>query len=152
MSMTTLTTNIFIPMSRFPKKKSQRRYNNLFTWSHLHTLQRFNNITDVRLRSQILGGFYKNNKTSWTFLLLMSAIKQKEQSNLKIQKTRLSLEIRRHKWQDNMNLYENQRWNQMLRKGKHFLSPHAAPVIMSPMSYQEMKSTRDINIMAHICQ
>jgi len=25
------------------------------------------------------------------------------------------------KWQDNMNLYENQRWNQVFRKGKHFL-------------------------------
>jgi len=32
------------------------------------------------------------------------AIKQKEQSKLKIQKTRLQQEIRRHKWQ-NMNLY-----------------------------------------------
>jgi len=26
-----------------------------------------------------------------------------------------------HKWQDNMDLCENQRWNQVLRKGKHFL-------------------------------
>jgi len=24
-------------------------------------------------------------------------------------------------WQDNMNLYKNQRWNQVFRKGKHFL-------------------------------
>jgi len=48
-------------------------------------------------------------------------IKQKEQSKLKIQKTRQSHEIRRHNWQDNMKLYENQRWNQMFRTGKHFL-------------------------------
>jgi len=27
----------------------------------------------------------------------------------------------RHKWQDNMNLYENQRWNQVLQKEKHVL-------------------------------
>jgi len=64
---------------------------------------------------------------SWNYCETISkkyryqTIKQKEQSKLKIQKTRLSHEIRRHKWQDNMNLYENQRWNQMLRKGKHFL-------------------------------
>jgi len=38
----------------------------------------------------------------------------KKQSTLRIQKTR-------HKRQDNMNLFENQRWNQVLRKGKHFL-------------------------------
>jgi len=37
-----------------------------------------------------------------------------------IQKTRQLHKIRRHKWQDNMNLYENQRWNQVLRKGKNF--------------------------------
>jgi len=40
--------------------------------------------------------------------------KQKKQSKLKIQKTRLSQEIRRYKWQDNMNLYENQRWNHVI--------------------------------------
>jgi len=33
------------------------------------------------------------------------AIKQKEQSKLKIQKTRLSHEIRRHKWQDDMSIW-----------------------------------------------
>jgi len=33
------------------------------------------------------------------------AIKHKEQSELKIQKTRLSHDIRRHRWQDNINLY-----------------------------------------------
>jgi len=49
------------------------------------------------------------------------AIKQKEQLKLKIQKIRLSHEIRKHKWQDNMNLYENQRWNRVLQKGKDFL-------------------------------
>jgi len=32
-------------------------------------------------------------------------IKQKEQSKLKIQKTRLSYETRRHKWQENMDLH-----------------------------------------------
>jgi len=42
------------------------------------------------------------------------AIKQKEKSKLKIQKTQM-------KWQDNMNLYKNQGWNQVLRKGKYFL-------------------------------
>jgi len=36
-------------------------------------------------------------------------------------KARLSHEIRGHKWQDIKNLCENQRWNQVLRKGKHFL-------------------------------
>jgi len=50
---------------------------------------------------------------------IYQAIKQKEQS--KIQTTRLSHEKKRHKWQDNMNLYENRRWNQALRNGKHFL-------------------------------
>jgi len=35
--------------------------------------------------------------------------------------TKLSNKGTRHKRQDNMNLYENQRWNQVLRKGKHFL-------------------------------
>jgi len=44
---------------------------------------------------------------------MYQAIKQKEPSKLKIQKTRLSHEIRRHKWQDKMNLYGNQRWNQL---------------------------------------
>jgi len=39
------------------------------------------------------------------------AIKQKEQSKFKIQKTRLSHETMRHKWQDNMNLYEKSEEN-----------------------------------------
>jgi len=34
---------------------------------------------------------------------------------------------RRHKWQDSMNFYEIQRWNQVLRKGKHFLLPMRPP-------------------------
>jgi len=42
-----------------------------------------------------------------------------EQSKFKIHNTRQLHEINRHKWQDNMNLYENQRWNQVFRKGKH---------------------------------
>jgi len=47
--------------------------------------------------------------------------KQSNNRNNQTQKARLSHEIRRHKWQDNMNLYENQRWNQVLREDKHFL-------------------------------
>jgi len=35
-------------------------------------------------------------------------------SKHKRQKTKHSHQIKRHKWQDNMNLYENQRWNQVL--------------------------------------
>jgi len=46
------------------------------------------------------------------------AIKQRNNQNWK---TRLPHEIKIHKWQDNMNLYANQRWNQVLRKDKHFL-------------------------------
>jgi len=34
-----------------------------------------------------------------------NAIKRKEQSKVKIQKTRQLQEIKRHKWQENMNLY-----------------------------------------------
>jgi len=43
--------------------------------------------------------------------------------------------MRRHKWQDNMNLYENQRWNQMLRKGSKSFSAcgtrHDVPYVVS---------------------
>jgi len=49
------------------------------------------------------------------------AIKQKEQLDLKINTARQLHELRRYKWQDNTNLYENQRWNQVLRKGKNFI-------------------------------
>jgi len=59
----------------------------------------------------------------WSIPIQVYKSKKKEQSKLNIQKTRqLHVhELRRHEWQDNMNLYENQRWNQVLRKGKHFL-------------------------------
>jgi len=46
-------------------------------------------------------------------IYVYQAIKQKEQSKLKIQKTKLSHEIRSHKLHDNMNLYENQRCSEM---------------------------------------
>jgi len=61
------------------------------------------------------------------------AIKQKEQSKLKIQMTTQLHEIRRHKWQDTMNLY------------------NAATVMMSPVSYQGMKCAYDNNTMAFGC-
>jgi len=47
--------------------------------------------------------------------------KQSNKRDNQNRKTRQSHEINRHKWQDNMNLYKNQSWNQVLRKGKHFL-------------------------------
>jgi len=50
-------------------------------------------------------------------LLLSKNIDTKQSNKRNNQKTRPSHEIRRHKWQDNMN----QRWNQVLWKGKHFL-------------------------------
>jgi len=34
-------------------------------------------------------------------------------------------------------------------EGYGFAAPHAAPVMMSPMSYQGMKRTHDNNIMAY---
>jgi len=36
-------------------------------------------------------------------------------------------------------------------EGQAFPAPHAAPVMMFPMSYQGMKRTHDNNIMAHRC-
>jgi len=54
-----------------------------------------------KLESQPL--MYKGKKYRY------QAIKQKEQYKLKIQKIRQSHEIRRHKRQDNLNLYEKQK-------------------------------------------
>jgi len=48
--------------------------------------------------------FFKQFKSK-TYISRYQAVKQKEQSKLKRQNTRLEHEIRRHKWQDNMNLY-----------------------------------------------
>jgi len=36
-------------------------------------------------------------------------------------------------------------------EGQAFPAPHTAPIMMSPMSYQWMKRTRDNNIMAYRC-
>jgi len=36
-------------------------------------------------------------------------------------------------------------------EGLAFPAPHAAPVMMSPMSYQGMKRTHDNNSMAYLC-
>jgi len=36
-------------------------------------------------------------------------------------------------------------------EGYEFPAPHAAPVMMSPMSYPGRKRTHDNNIMAYIC-
>jgi len=36
-------------------------------------------------------------------------------------------------------------------EGYAFPAPHAAPVMISPMSYQGMKRTHDNNIMAYRC-
>jgi len=49
-----------------------------------------------------------------------------------------------------MNLYENRCEIRCSGRVK-FPAPHAAPVMMSPMSYQGIKRTRDNNIMAYRC-
>jgi len=47
-------------------------------------------------------------------------------------------------------------WKPEVKSGaperKTFPATHAAPVMMSPMSYQGMKRTPDNNIMAYICR
>jgi len=43
-------------------------------------------------------------------------------------------------------------WKPEVKSGApEFPVPHAAPVMMSPVSYQGMKRTHDNNIMAYIC-
>jgi len=61
------------------------------------------------------------NKIKWVKIIDTKQSSKRKNQNSKSNRQRLQIEIRRHKWQDNMNLYENQRWNQVLRKDKHFL-------------------------------
>jgi len=81
---------------------------------------------------QDYNGYFFKYKLNWQIsyhMLLESVIKRKNrdttQSNKRNNQTSKSKrrqlhDIRRQKWQHNMNLYENQGWNQVLLKGQHF--------------------------------
>jgi len=100
------------------------------SWSYNKPIQYsrfFQTRTNIKISRDLASITSKFNSKKYRY----KAIKHKEQSKLKIQKTRLSHEIRRHKWQDNVNLYENQGWNQVVRKGKHFLLRHDVPCVVS---------------------
>jgi len=72
----------------------------------------------------------------------MEIPRNQTQGTIKTLKIRQLHEIRRHKWQENMNLSGNQRWNQMLRKDKQFL-PRMLHTLWCPLCEEYEK--RGIN-------